>query len=120
MRSEREADALETILTHAAEAELFLGTMDRRQFHEDRRTFHAVSRCVEIISEASRRLSDETKARHPDIPWRQIASAGNIYRHDYEAVASDLVFNTIKAELPKLVAVIKTELARGLGDGSAH
>jgi uncharacterized protein with HEPN domain len=41
-----------------------------------------VTRCLEIISEASRRLPESLKARHPEIPWKQIAGAGNVYRHD--------------------------------------
>jgi uncharacterized protein with HEPN domain len=44
---------------------------------------YALTRCLEIISEASRRLSDEQKARHPEIAWREMAGAGNMYRHDY-------------------------------------
>jgi uncharacterized protein with HEPN domain len=43
---------------------------------------YAVIRSLEIISEASRRLSDELKARHPGIPWREMAAAGNFYRHN--------------------------------------
>jgi uncharacterized protein with HEPN domain len=39
-----------------------------------------------IISEASRRLSDELKARHAGVPWREMAAAGNFYRHNYEDV----------------------------------
>ena len=37
-------------------------------FQDDRRKRWAVERGIEIISEASRRLSDELKARHPEIP----------------------------------------------------
>jgi uncharacterized protein with HEPN domain len=46
-------------------------------FKDDLRTVYAVTRCLEIISEASRRLPDEMKARHPDIAWKQMAGAGN-------------------------------------------
>jgi DNA-binding XRE family transcriptional regulator len=59
------------------------------------RTFYAITRCLEIISEATRRLSPETKARHPDIPWRKMSASGNIYRHDYEDVAHRLVRGTV-------------------------
>jgi uncharacterized protein with HEPN domain len=41
---------------------------------------YAVTRCLEIISEASRRLPDNVKARHPSIAWKDMAGAGNIYR----------------------------------------
>jgi Protein of unknown function DUF86 len=50
---------------------------------------------LEIISAASRRLSDELKARHPDIPWREMAAAGNFYRHNYEDVTPRRVCKTL-------------------------
>jgi uncharacterized protein with HEPN domain len=55
-----------------------------------------VTRCLEIISEASRRLPDDLKARHPAIAWKQMAAAGNIYRHDYEDVAASYVWVTLQ------------------------
>jgi uncharacterized protein with HEPN domain len=60
----------------------FVRDFDRDAFKADLRTVYAVTRCLEIISEASRRLPDELKARHPAIAWRQMAAAGNVYRHD--------------------------------------
>jgi uncharacterized protein with HEPN domain len=73
---------------------------------------YAVTRCLEIISEASRRLSDGLKARHPGIAWKQMAGAGNIYRHDYEDVAARRVWYTVQIALPSLRAVIEQELER--------
>ena len=57
--------------------EAFQDDLDRRRI---------VERNVEIISEASRRLSDIMKSRHPEIPWKKVAGIGNILRHDYENV----------------------------------
>jgi uncharacterized protein with HEPN domain len=74
------------------------------------RTFYALTRCLEVISEASRRLSEELNARHPEIPWRQIAGSGNVYRHDYEDVLHRLVWGTVHGALPILRAAIEAEL----------
>jgi uncharacterized protein with HEPN domain len=68
--------------------------------------------CLEIISEASRRLPDHLKARHPHIVWKQMAGAGNVYRHDYEDVAAHFVWNTVQDALPPLKVVIEEELSR--------
>jgi hypothetical protein len=54
----------------------------------DEKTLYAVVRSLEIISEASRRLTDEVKARHANIEWREMAAAGNVYRHSYEDVTA--------------------------------
>jgi uncharacterized protein with HEPN domain len=74
------------------------------------RALYAVTRCLEIISEASRRLPDELKSRRPNISWKQMAAAGNIHRHDYEDVAAQLIWDTVQHALPPLRAVINDEL----------
>lgn len=56
--------ALHDILHHIDMATRFAEGMDRATFVEDERTVYAVIRCLEIISEASRRLPNELKARH--------------------------------------------------------
>jgi uncharacterized protein with HEPN domain len=76
----------------------------------DTRTVYAVTRCLEIISEASRRLPDEIKMRHPPIAWKAMAGAGNVYRHEYEDVAAQLVWDTSQLALPPLRDVIAQEL----------
>lgn len=86
--------------------------MDRDAFREDRKTFHAVTRCLEIISEATRRLPDELKARHQHLPWRDIADAGNVYRHDYDNVAADFVFRTATHDLIAIRDMARWELTR--------
>ncbi|MGH6739484.1 MAG: HepT-like ribonuclease domain-containing protein [Bradyrhizobium sp.] len=112
MPSERAAGPLRDILHHIDLASQFVEGFDRNTFKVDLRTVYAVTRCLEIISEASRRLPDELKARHPAIAWRQMAGAGNVYRHDYEDVAAQLVWETVQRELQPLRAVIEEELAR--------
>lgn len=72
--------------------------------------FYAVTRCLEIISEASRRLPAELTHRHPQIAWRDIRDAGNIYRHDYDGVQERIVLATVRRSLPELLAVIEQEL----------
>ncbi len=98
------------ILTHGAEALEFLSGVDESAFREDRLRFHAVTRCLEIVSEASRRLSAETKASDTRLDWRAIADAGNYYRHQYEGVAADFVFRTATNELPKLIAAVQASI----------
>jgi len=100
------------MLQHIDLAERFVSGFDQAKFNEDARTVYAVTRCLEIISEASRRLPDALKARHPVIPWKQIAGAGNVYRHDYEDVAARYVWDTVQLALPKLRPVIERELSR--------
>jgi len=52
---------------------------------------YAAERCIEIISEATRRLPEDWKAEHPSIPWSDIAGIGSVLRHDYENVNLDII-----------------------------
>jgi uncharacterized protein with HEPN domain len=111
MRSDTAIAALRDIAHHIDLALSFTAGFDYEAFVADPRTVYAVIRCLEIISEASRRLTDELKARHSSIAWRDIAGAGNIYRHDYEDVAAQHVWEAAQKDLSSLRAVITQELA---------
>ena len=89
----------------------FIAGRGFNEFVEDTQTVYAVTRCLEIISEASRRLTDAIKARHPHILWKEMAGAGNVYRHDYEDVGARAVWHTATNSLPPLRAVIEAELS---------
>jgi uncharacterized protein with HEPN domain len=111
MPSRAEERSLRDILFHIDLATEFVAGFDRDTFKKDLRTLYAVTRCLEIISEASRRLPDDLKARHPTIAWKQMAAAGNVYRHDYEDVAAQFVWDTVQRALPSLREVVEIELA---------
>jgi uncharacterized protein with HEPN domain len=90
--SRSQVAALQDILENIKLARSFVQGMSLKDFRADLRTYYAVVRCLEIISEASRQLPAETKARHPQIPWTDIAGAGNIYRNRYHVVRDELVW----------------------------
>jgi uncharacterized protein with HEPN domain len=102
---------LNDIQHHIAMAQGFIAGMNYEAFKDDNLHLYAVTRCLEIISEASRRLPQELKARHPSIEWREMAAAGNIYRHEYEDVAASRVWRTMTVNLPLLHDVVVQELA---------
>ncbi len=106
------ADVLADIERHIGLAFEFSAGFKYEAFRSDARTLYAVTRCLEIISEASRRLPEDLKARHPNIPWKNIAGAGNIYRHEYEDVDARLIWDTIQLALPPLQTVIAEEVER--------
>src|SRR5271169_6800551 len=81
-------------------------------FEADWRKRWLIERGLEIISEASRHLSDELKARYPEIPWSKVAGIGNVLRHEYERVASDVLWRVAHDDLPPLDKVCREELAR--------
>ncbi len=112
MRSDPAVTALRDIADNIALANRFVEGLAFQAFRDDPRTVYAVTRCLEIISEASRRLPEDMKARHPFIAWRNMAGAGNVYRHDYEDVSAMRVWETVRRALPPLSEVVGIELRR--------
>ncbi|HZZ61041.1 MAG TPA: HepT-like ribonuclease domain-containing protein [Roseiarcus sp.] len=110
MLSEIEKDAPEDIRDNIARAMRFVIGLDLDGFLKDDKTFYAATRCLEIISEASRRLSPAFKERHPEIPWRAVAGSGSIYRHNDADVLKRRIWQTIHEALPPLRAIVDVEL----------
>ncbi|HEY0440529.1 MAG TPA: HepT-like ribonuclease domain-containing protein [Xanthobacteraceae bacterium] len=99
------------MLHHIDMAERFVQGQSFEKLRDDLMALYAVTRCLEIISEASRRLSDQLKAGHPTMPWREMAAAGNFYRHNYEDVVPRRVWKTLHEDLPPLRTIIEEELS---------
>ncbi len=110
MPSKNPAQRLRDILENIDAIRSFTTQMDLAEFSRDRRTIYAVTRALEIISEASRRLPEELKQRHPEIDWVAIAAAGNVYRHEYEGVDEAQLWETVQHELVTLRQVAAAEL----------
>jgi uncharacterized protein with HEPN domain len=76
----------------------------------------ALIRLVEIIGEASRRVPEEVRRSHSEVPWRQIAGARDRLIHGYDEVDLDILWNIVSDQLPQLIARIDAALKRA-GDG---
>jgi uncharacterized protein with HEPN domain len=116
MSSKNPAQRLRDILENIEAIQVFISGVDFKRFSEDRKTLYAVTRALEIISEASRRLPNELKQRHPNLDWVAIAGAGNIYRHEYEAVDELQLWNTARLELVGLREAVILELKHSSGE----
>jgi len=112
MPSKNPGQRLREILENIDVIQAFTAGMDFAGFAGDRRTVYAVTRALEIICEASRRLPQELKDRHPEIDWVAVAAAGNVYRHQYEAVDEALLWHTVEHSLGPMREVVTRELQR--------
>ena len=80
-------------------------------YQRDLKLRRAVERCVEIVSEASRYIPEAMKATHPEPPWHEIASIGNLLRHHYEIVDDLIMWKIAIRSLPELRPVILSMLS---------
>lgn len=58
------------------------------------------------ISENSRKLSDVYKEMHPDIPWNAVYGFRNRIVHDYGNVDLNIVYETLKNDIPDLLELL--------------
>jgi uncharacterized protein with HEPN domain len=74
----------------------------RGQFFGDAKTQDAVVRNLEVIGEAIKGLSAETREAHPEIPWRKIAGTRDRVIHGYFNVSLNVVWDIVEKDLPPL------------------
>ncbi|WP_041279262.1 HepT-like ribonuclease domain-containing protein [Desulfobacula toluolica] len=70
---------------------------------KDQKTIDAVIRNLEIIGEAAANVPQEIQDLYVDIPWYQMKGMRNILIHEYFGVDNDVLWNTIKKDLPVLM-----------------
>ena len=88
----------------------FMAGRERVDLDRDRMLLFAVVRAIEVIGEAASRVSDETRAANPAIPWSAIVSMRNRLVHGYFDIDTEIVWKTATGELadllPRLRALI--------------
>jgi uncharacterized protein with HEPN domain len=102
--------ALYQILDAIKHFRIVLGSADVAELAVDLTRRYAAERCIEIISEASRRIPDEWKSRHPAIPWSDIAGIRNVLRHNYEEVNLQIIVKLRNQPLEDLAAAVSALL----------
>jgi uncharacterized protein with HEPN domain len=108
----REDDAVRLyhMLDAAREALSFAKNRERRDLDTDRMLVLALVKSIEIIGEAGARVSDEGRAATPDVPWPEIVGMRNRLVHAYFDVNLDVVWATVRKDLPTLVAALQGAL----------
>lgn len=76
-------------------------------FVADEKTVYAVVRALEIVGEATKRIPQGVRDRHPQIPWRSMAGIRDKLIHDYVNVSLEVVWKTLSEDLPPLLRMIE-------------
>ncbi|GIK22608.1 MAG: hypothetical protein BroJett005_20220 [Ignavibacteriota bacterium] len=91
----------------AEEAISFAKGKQRKDLNTERMLVLSVIKEIEIIGEAASKISTEVKAEYSNIPWDEITGMRNHLVHGYFDVDLDMLWNTIKQDLPLLIANLK-------------
>lgn len=106
MSSRSDREFLEDIQEAIRRADFYIDGMSFEEFLADLKTQDAVIRTLEVIGEATKRLSSETRERHPHVPWKNMAGVRDKLIHDYFGVNFDIVWQIVHDELPAIKAVV--------------
>lgn len=93
-------DACDSILEYTIDYSL-------DQFKMDKKTIDAVIRNLEIIGEAAKKISPETREKFPFLNWSGMAGMRDKLIHEYFGVNLEIIWMTIEKEIPKLVKNLK-------------
>ncbi|HEX9386195.1 MAG TPA: DUF86 domain-containing protein [Anaerolineales bacterium] len=88
----------------------FTKGMAYKEFVHDDLHFDAVLRNLEVIGEAVKNISEETRITYPNVKWRKIAGFRDIVAHEYFGVNEETVWDIVKNQVPDLLEVVKTML----------
>ena len=102
---------LRHMLDHAREAVEMARGRSRSELETDRALNLALVRLLEIVGEAAARVSQETRSRHPKIPWQQIVGLRNRLIHGYDEVDLDILWNIVSADLQPLIDALERMVA---------
>ncbi len=106
MSSRGDREFLGDILEAIRRANIYVAGMSYEDFLADLKTQDAVIRTLEIVGEATKRLSQETRKGHPTIPWKNMAGVRDKLIHDYFGINVDVVWQIVHNELPTVAIQI--------------
>jgi uncharacterized protein with HEPN domain len=100
IRIQHMIDAIEEALS-------FVSGITEENFSKSRMIILSVIKDIEIIGEAASTISEETKIKNPDIPWKDIIGLRNRLIHGYFDIDIKILWNTTKNNLPLLLKALK-------------
>ena len=104
----------------AVQAVALVQDVDVPQLSADRMRRDALLWNFAVLGEAATQLSEELRARFPEIPWRQPARFRNRIIHGYWSIDLDVVHTTAREQLPGFAEDLRrihALIVRETGDG---
>ena len=96
--------SMRQMLDYARQARVMVLDRERPDLDSDLMLQLALTRLVEIIGEAATRVSGPTSDKYPQIPWSHIVGMRNRLIHGYDVIDLNLLWDTVKIDLPPLIS----------------
>jgi uncharacterized protein with HEPN domain len=97
------------ILEAASEINDYIKGLDKNSFINNKLVRAATVRQIQIIGEATKKLSETTKSKYPNVPWKDIAGMRDKIVHDYFGIDYEAVWQTVTIDIPALIKILKGE-----------
>jgi len=102
---------LNDVLDAINRIEIYVQGVSKDTFFKHLMMQDAVMHQIEIIGEASNRISDVFQDENPELPWMQMRAIRNKIVHDYRGIELEIIWDTVINNLPGL----KTKVEHLLG-----
>lgn len=109
-KKNRDRESLIDIYNAGTEIAMFIDRVDKQDFQSDKEKLNATLYSIQIIGEATKRLSPEFRQANSHIPWRKMAGMRDKIVHEYNKTNLDIVWYVATQEIPKLIEQIKNFL----------
>ena len=112
MSKRSDIDLLDDIFISLEKIQLYISGLSYDDFASDPKTQDAIIRNIEILGEASKKLSEDIRKKYNEIPWKMIAGTRDRLIHDYFGVNIDIVWEIATIDVPELkekIAKIKND-----------
>jgi uncharacterized protein with HEPN domain len=106
---------VEHMLDLARQIKTKVNGLDRSSFDADENLRLAITHLIQTIGEAARLVSDDFKAAHASVPWRQITGMRHRIVHDYLNVDFDVVWEVTQRDIRTLIQQLDLLVAGGRG-----
>lgn len=101
---DRDLGLLVDILIAARDLLEFKQGTTKAEFLRNKLLQSAILHQLVVIGEATRRLSEEFRARHPEIPWQRVIALRNFVVHEYDEIDFAIVWTISERHVPELIA----------------
>ncbi len=84
--------------------------VSRSELENNDEKLSAILYQITIIGEATKRISQDFRQKHSELPWREMAGMRNVVVHEYDQLDLDIIWDVVNNKIPELNHLIQSLL----------